>query len=124
MTMAQYVARYINAGNRARWNSLSIADRKRAVANVSKEVAPLSMKAYVAKYINACNRARWNALSDADKKRAVANTPGNTPAPQSASKSLPAVQQKAAPKKRYDSESVKNFWATAGPTWGDGSPMQ
>ena len=84
MTMAQYVSRYINASNRARWNTLPASERKRAVANVTKQLA-------------------------AQKKQA-----------KKAAKKMSTFTKAA---KRYDAGSVKNFWATAGPKWGDGSPM-
>jgi len=84
MTLKQYVAAYIHEGNRARWNALPASERKRAVANVTKQLAK-------------------------QKKQA-----------KKAAKKM-STPTKAA--KRYDAGSVKNFWATAGPTWGDGSPM-
>lgn len=85
MTLKQYVSAYVNEGNRARWNALPLSERKRAVANVTKQLAR--------------------------QKKA-------------AKKAAKAVSKKTATSKRYDAGSVKSFWATAGPTWGDGSPMQ
>ena len=39
MTLKQYVAAYIHPGNVAPWNALPASERKRAVANVTKQLA-------------------------------------------------------------------------------------